>query len=186
MITCMGKCAPMSDSLDRLRRSESVNGFPFRFPIMPWEVDADTEHLYRRECIRIPQMRVRVWEERQLVRELTEKFKASGATQLLRPAWLSLGYVDNFFLSDEVLREQRSPAQLSEWLDQAEKYLAAAIAQRKFCEEKLERYVLTVRPIPLRMDVAGQSERVNHRRFGELLQAAARRWAVTLMPRPAR
>jgi len=63
---------------------------------MPWKGNADVEHLHRRERIRIPQLRVRVWEERQQACELSEKFKASYATQLLRPAWLSLGYVDHF------------------------------------------------------------------------------------------
>jgi hypothetical protein len=165
------ECAPMSDASNPLRRFES--GFPFRLPMMPWEAEADTEHLYRRERIRIPQMRVRVWEERQLVRELNEKFKASGATELLRPAWLSLGYVDNFFLSEEVLQESRSPAQLSDWLDLADEYLAAAVTQRKFYEEKLERYALTVRPITSRTDATG-SKSFRRRRFGGLLQTAAR------------
>lgn len=137
---------------------------------MPWE--ADTEHLYGRERIRILQMRVRVWEERQLVRELNEKFKASAATQLLGPAWLSLGYVDNFFLSEGLLQEQRSPAQLSEWLDLAEEYLAAAVTQRKFYEEKLERNALTVRPIAFGTDATG-SKYSRGRRFGRLLQAVA-------------
>jgi hypothetical protein len=160
----------MSDASNPLRRFES--GFPFRFPIMPWEAEADTEHLYRRERIRIPQMRVRVWEERRLVRELNEKFKASGATQLLRPAWLSLGYVDNFFLSEEVLQERRSPAQLSEWLDLADEYLVAAVTQRKFYEEKLERYALIVRPIAFRTDATGSKSSRGHR-FGGLRHAAA-------------
>jgi hypothetical protein len=160
----------MSDASNPLRRFES--GFQFRFPTMPWEAEA-TEHLYGRERIRIPQMRARVWEERQLVHELNEKFKASGATQLLKPAWLSLGYVDNFFLSEEVLQEQRSPAELSKWLDLADEYLAAAVMQRKFYEEKLERHALTVRPIAFRTD-ATRSKSSRGRRFGSLLQAAAR------------
>jgi hypothetical protein len=157
----------MSDASNPLRRFE--NGFQFSFPIMPWEADADVEHLYRRERIRIPELRVRVWEERQLVRELNEKFSASDATQLLlRPAWLSLGYVDSFFLSEDALRQQRSPAQLSKWLDQAEEYLAAAITQRKFYEGKLERYPLTVR------NSVGRSKCARGGRLGGLLQAAAR------------
>jgi hypothetical protein len=140
---------------------------------MPWEADADVEHLYRRERIRIPKLRVRVWEERQLVRELNDKFEASGATHLLRPAWLSLGYVDNFFLSEDALRQQRSPAQLSKWLDQAEEYLAAAITQREFFEGKLE---ACVRPIPCRGDTMGraQSKYARGGRLGGLLQATAR------------
>jgi hypothetical protein len=126
----------VSDSWNPLRRFES--GFSVRFPIMPWEVDEGTKHLCSREGLRISRMRVRVWEERRLVRELNERFKTSGATQLLSPAWLSLGYVDTLFLSEDALRGQRSPAQLSHWLDQAEEYLAAAVTQRKFCEGRLE------------------------------------------------
>lgn len=159
----------MLDASNPLRRFES--GFAFK----PWvEADADTEHLYGRECSRILQMRIRVRDERQLVRKLTEKLKASGATQLLRSAWLSLGYVANFFLSEEVLREPRSPAQLSEWLDQAEEYLAAAVTQRKFCAGKLAGYALTVRPTPFQMDATGKSKRARCRRFGGALQATAR------------
>jgi hypothetical protein len=154
----------MSDTRSPLRRLEST--FQFSFPIMPWEADADVEHLYRRERIRIPKLRVRVWEERQLVRELNDKFEASGATHLLRPAWLSLGYVDNFFLSEDALRQQRSPAQLSKWLDQAEEYLAAAITQREFYEGKLE---ACVRPMG-----RGQSKCARGGRLGDLLQATAR------------
>jgi hypothetical protein len=158
----------MSDASNPLRRFES--GFQFSFPIMPWEADAEVEHLYRRERIRIPELRVRVWEERQLVRELNEKFNASDATQLLlRPAWLSLGYVDSFFLSEDALRQERSPAQLSKWLDQAEEYLAAAITQREFCEGRLKRHSLTV---------MGRSKRFRGGRLGGLLQAAA--WLAVL------
>jgi hypothetical protein len=167
----------MSDASNPLRRFES--GFQFRFPTMPWEAEADTQHLYGREHIRIPQMRARVWEERQLLHELNEKFRASGATQLLKPAWLSLGYVENFFLSEKVLQEQRSPAQLSEWLDLADEYLAAAVMQRRFYEEKLERYALTVRPIAFRADAAA-SKTSRGRRFGGLLQAAERHLARLL------
>jgi len=164
----------MSDASNPLRRFES--GFQFSFPIMPWEADADVEHLYRRDRIRIPQLRVRVWEERQLVRELNEKFKAADATQLLRPAWLSLGYVDYFFLSEDAMRQQRSPAQLSKWLDQAEGYLAAAITQRQFYQAKLEASALRVRPTPFRPDGTRQFKGVRRRRFGEILQIAAHRW----------
>jgi hypothetical protein len=130
---------------------------------MPSKANTDTEHLYNLESIRISQMRVRLREERRLVHELNEKFKISSAAQIFRPASLSLGYVDSFFLSQDALRAQRSPAQLSKWLDQAEGYLAAAVTQRKFCEGRLERYGLTI----------GQSERTRHRRFASLLQVAA-------------
>jgi hypothetical protein len=156
----------MADASNPLRRFES--GFQFSFPIMPWEADAEVEHLYRRERIRIPELRVRVWEERQLLRELNERFNSSDATQLLRPAWLSLGYVDNFFLSEDALRQERSPAQLSKWLDQAEEYLAAAISQRKFYEGRLEWYPLRVR------GSTGRSKCARGGRLEDLLRAAAR------------
>jgi hypothetical protein len=170
----------MSDASNPLRRFES--GFEFSFPIMPWEANADVEHLYRQERIRIPWLRVRVWQERQLVRELNAKFEASDdATRLLRPAWLSLGYVNHFFLSEDALREQRSPAQLSKWLDQAEGYLAAAIGQREFFEGKLEACDRTVRSIPFRTDGTRRSKRVRRRRFGEILHIAAHRWVGALM-----
>jgi hypothetical protein len=157
----------MSDASNALRR------FSFRFPFIPWEVNADTEHKYSRESNRISQMRVRVWEERRLVRELNEKFQTSGAAPLLRPAWLSLGYVDNFFLSEDAVRRQRSPAELSDWLDKAEGYLAAAVTQRKFCEGRLEKYVLTARPIHFRTDLTRQSKSARFRRFGGLPQIIA-------------
>jgi hypothetical protein len=68
--------------------------------------------------------------------------------ELLRPTSSLLHDVENFFLGDEILREERTALALSRWLDEAERVLSLAVQQRRYFDSIIEKYGANARVIP--------------------------------------
>jgi hypothetical protein len=91
------------------------------------------------------QLRSSIRTERRAIAALEAKIKDPYVRRLLRNASSGLDMVELGFLSKEVMREPRSPAQLTRWLHGAERFLRIAIQQRKHVDGIVDKFGYDVR-----------------------------------------
>ena len=69
----------------------------------------------------IKTIRTKVRQERELISKLNRIVTDQNLKRLLRPTSYSLDHIENFFLNERILQEERTPAALAKWLREADK-----------------------------------------------------------------
>jgi hypothetical protein len=69
----------------------------------------------------IKTIRSRVWQERDLISNLTSTVTDQNLRRLLRPTSHLLDKVEGFFLNPQILQEDRTPVALAKWLREADR-----------------------------------------------------------------
>jgi|SRR6266404_5435417 hypothetical protein len=96
---------------------------------------------------RLKTIRTTVRQERELISKLNRIVTDQNLKRLLRPTSYSLDHIENFFLNEKILQEERTPAALAKWLREADKVLSRATQQRKSFELIIRKFGTTARLI---------------------------------------
>jgi hypothetical protein len=83
---------------------------------------------------RVRKIRSTIQAERALISALTGRLTDPKAKALVKPASDLLTFAELGFLDQKILQVPRSPAALSGWLAQAEKFLRLAVEHREYVE----------------------------------------------------
>jgi hypothetical protein len=86
------------------------------------------------------ELRSLILTERKLISALERKVTTPHTKQVLRNASSGLDLVELGCLSQEVMKRDRSPAELAWWLNGAENLLNASIALRKHAEDIVAKF----------------------------------------------
>ncbi len=109
--------------------------------MLSFEANQDAVNFMSNEANeRVRAIQSRVSEERAQLSKLESVISDPRLKTLAKPASHLLDDVEGFFLDTKILREERPPAALAGWLDEAEKVLRLATQQREFFNAIIEKF----------------------------------------------